>query len=392
MSIELRPVGVRCNIGCQYCYQNVLRDSGWEADSRTNLDAIKSAIAARGEEFHLFGGEPLLMPIGELEDLLRWGFERFGGNTIQTNGALIVDRHIELFRTYGVRIGVSVDGPGGLNDARWAGSLERTRAATAASINAVHRLCRELDPPSLMVQLTRCNATGERLEQLCRWLKDMHALGVRNARIHILEIDDDLVRERYGLSVDENIAAFTRLAQLREELPEFSLDVNSEKRDMLMMQDEETACVWRGCDPLYTEAVMGLGAKGEDHKCGLTDKEGVNFERSAKQNFLRYVALGQTSQEHGGCKDCRFFVACKGQCPGTGIDSDWRNRSENCEVFRALFTLAEEELLAEGRTPISVHPARGQVEAALVEAWSTGSNPTLEHIRVSLGLDLGPRL
>jgi len=197
MSIEIRPVGVKCNIGCQYCYQNVLRDAGWEADSRTDLVALKAAIEARNESFHLFGGEPLLTPIDELEELFRWGYERFGENNLQTNGVLINDRHIEMFNKYCVRVGISIDGPGALNDARWAGSLARTRAATEASMAAIGRLCREHEAPSLMIQLTRCNASGERLEELCAWLKSMHELGVTSARVHILEIDDDAVRERF---------------------------------------------------------------------------------------------------------------------------------------------------------------------------------------------------
>ncbi len=28
MSVELRPLGVQCNIQCQYCYQNPQRDAG----------------------------------------------------------------------------------------------------------------------------------------------------------------------------------------------------------------------------------------------------------------------------------------------------------------------------------------------------------------------------
>jgi uncharacterized protein len=391
MSIEIRPVGVKCNIGCQYCYQNVLRDAGWEADERTDLAALKAAIEARDESFHLFGGEPLLMQIDELEELWRWGWERFGENNLQTNGVLIRDRHVAMFRAYGVKVGISVDGPGALNDARWAGSLERTRTATAATMAAIERLCREHEPPSIMVQLTRCNASGERLEGLCAWLASIHALGVTNARIHILEIDDETVRERYGLSTEENIAAFDRIARLRTELPGLFLDCNEDKRDLLMMKDLDTACVWRACDPLYTEAVMGLGSRGEPHKCGLTDKEGVNFERSEKQNFARYIALAHTPQQYGGCQDCRFFFACKGQCPGTGMDGDWRNRSENCEVFRALFALAEESLIAEGQTPLSVHPRRREVEAALIAAWSGGLNPDLQSLRQDLHIDLGPR-
>jgi len=34
------------------------------------------------------------------------------------------------------------------------------------------------------------------------------------------------------------------------------------------------------------------------------------------------VALAATPHAHGGCRDCRFFLMCKGQCPGTAIDGD----------------------------------------------------------------------
>jgi uncharacterized protein len=392
MSIEVRPVGVKCNIGCLYCYQNILRDAGWQADARTDLDAIKAAIAARDQPFHLFGGEPLLMREDELEELLRWGCERYGSNTIQTNGSLITHRHLTMFRQYNVRVGISIDGPDALNDARWAGSLEKTRAATRASNAAIHLLCEQMEPPSLMIQLTRCNATGERLERLCEWLGEMHRLGVSKARIHILEIDDPQVRQRFGLCVEENIAAFTRIMLLRKQWPDFYLDCNADKREMLMMQDDDAACVWRACDPHFTDAVQGLGAHGEAHKCGLTDKQGVNFERSEEQSYIRYVALGRTPQEFGGCKGCRFFFACKGQCPGTGINGDWRNRTENCEVFKELFSLAEGELMEEGRTPLSVHPDRARVEKFLLSVWSEGRNPNLSQIRREMGIDLGPQL
>jgi len=55
--------------------------------------------------FTLFGGEPLLIPETDLEDLWAWGFEKFGENSIQTNGILINDRIIELMKKYNVKVG-----------------------------------------------------------------------------------------------------------------------------------------------------------------------------------------------------------------------------------------------------------------------------------------------
>lgn len=81
MSEEVRPLGVRCNIQCQYCYQNPPRDAG-NIPHTYDLDRIKSAIVEEGGDFTLFGGEPLLVPLADLESLWAWGFERSEKNGV----------------------------------------------------------------------------------------------------------------------------------------------------------------------------------------------------------------------------------------------------------------------------------------------------------------------
>src|SRR5581483_5872010 len=130
MGVELRPLGVTCNIQCQYCYQNPIRDAG-NFLQRYDLERMKAAVERAGGDFVLFGGEALLVPKRDLESLWSWGLEKYGKNGVQTNGTLIDDDHIRMFKQYRVHVGISLDGPGALNDARWKGTLERTREATA---------------------------------------------------------------------------------------------------------------------------------------------------------------------------------------------------------------------------------------------------------------------
>ena len=93
MGVELRPLGVACNIACTYCYQNPQREAGnYRQDY--DLERMKTAVEREGGPFTLFGGEPLLMPHKDLKILLAWGLEKYGSNSIQTNGALITDEHI----------------------------------------------------------------------------------------------------------------------------------------------------------------------------------------------------------------------------------------------------------------------------------------------------------
>lgn len=122
-----------CNIDCAYCYLPNRADrsviahetiatlfekvfaSGWSADEVTAI-------------WH--AGEPLVLPpdfyeraFGTIAALCPKGIEI--SHSIQTNGMLISDAYCDLFRRWQVKLGVSLDGPKPIHDAR-----RRTRAGT----------------------------------------------------------------------------------------------------------------------------------------------------------------------------------------------------------------------------------------------------------------------
>jgi len=372
MTLELRPLGVACNIACTYCYQDPQRDAG-NVEARYSLDAMKAAAERREGPVTLFGGEPLMLRMADLTELLRWAAERPGGVGIQTNGTLITDAHIELFRTYQVQVGISVDGPDELNDLRRQGTLERTRAATSATHDAIARLAREHRPPGLIVTLHRTNAAADRLPRLLAWARDLDRLGIRSMRLHLLEVDGPAARAA-ALTDEENIAALTAFEDLSSELTGLRIDVVDETRAALRGADEHSSCVWRGCDPYTTPAVQGIEGDGRSSNCGRTNKDGVDFGKADRHAFDRPLALYTTPQADGGCAGCRFFLACRGQCPGTAVGGDWRNRSEQCAVWTAMFVRAEAAVAAEGLVPVSVDPRRPELERRLVEHWRRGSD------------------
>jgi uncharacterized protein len=371
VGVELRPLGVQCNIQCQYCYQNPQRDAG-NVGRSYDLERMKAAVERAGGPFALFGGEPLLVPEEDLERLWSWGLDRYGSNAVQTNGTLINDEHIRLFKAYRVNVGISLDGPGDLNSVRRHGSIERTRQATRRSEEALKRLCREGLRPSLIVTLHRENASSERLPILHGWLRELDRLGVRAVRLHLLESESDDIRRTLGLTAEENTCALLGLAALEKELGHLEFDLFSEMRRLLLGQDQRTSCVWNACDPYTTQAVQGIEGHGERSNCGRTNKDGVDFVKSDVPGYERYLTLYATRQEAGGCAGCRFFLMCKGQCPGTAIDGDWRNRTEHCDVWKALFTHLETELLAEGQKPLSRSAARPRIEQTMLGYWRRG--------------------
>jgi uncharacterized protein len=314
------------------------------------------------------------VPKKDLEELWSWGFQKYERNGIQTNGTLIDDDHIRMFKQYQVHVGISVDGPEELNDIRWAGTLKQTRKATAKTHAAIERLCQEKISVGLIVTLHRGNATVDKLPIIHEWFKHLESLGIKSAQLHILEVEDELIRQKYALSVKENLDAFLSLLKLEEELTTFKFDVFEDMRNMLLGLDKKSTCLWKGCDPYTTPSVQGIEGNGQRSNCGRIHKDGIDFVKASVEGFERYLALYNTPQEYGGCEGCRFFLMCKGECPGSAIDGDWRNRTEHCEVLKGLFEFLEKNMLEEDVTPLSDHPHRQQIEKSVLDAWETGRN------------------
>ena len=372
MGVELRPFGVACNLACTYCYQNPMRSAGNHRQPY-DLEKVKAALVEAGTRFTLFGGEPLLMRVPDLEELFALGHARFGGSDIQTNGVLLRDAHIDLFRRYNVSVGVSIDGPDELNDVRVHRKAAKTRASTAAVEAAIARLCREHQPPGLIVTLHRGNALAEHLPRMHAWMRGLDALGIRSVRLHVLEVDDPVTRAEWVLSARENVEAILSFAGLEAELQNVRFDLVGEMRRLLRGDERGASCVWRACDPYSTAAVQGVEGNGQSSNCGRTNKDGVDYIKADQHGYERYLALYQTPQADGGCKGCRFFLMCKGQCPGTAIDGDWRNRTEHCSIWMSLFATLERQLIQAGETPLSIHPQRRQREAAFVAQWAANT-------------------
>ena len=378
MAVELRPLGVACNIRCRYCYQNPQRDAG-NTRQTYDLERMRAAVEREGGPFTLFGGEALMLPLDALEDLFRWGFEKYGRSGLQTNGLLINDEHLRLFRQYNVDVGISIDGPGEHNDLRWNGSAERTRRSTEQIEANIARVCREHRPPGLIITLHRLNAAAEKLPRMFEWMRELDAIGIRSVRLHALEVDSPAMRA-YTLSDEENARAFLGFAELQRELKNLKFDVLGEIERSLMGHDKETSCVWRACDQYTTEAVRGVEGNGQSSNCGRTNKDGVDFLKADTRGYERYLALWQTPQEDGGCKDCRFFLMCRGQCPGTAIDGDWRNRSELCGLWKRLFTQAEKSLVLANQVPLTLQPVRHRMERHLARLWKSGRNSSIHDL------------
>ena len=359
---EAMPVGQVCNLKCSYCYENPMRDAG-NMGGHYDIDAMIAQLDKANDKFALFGGEPLLVPLHDLERFFKFGQEKYNYNGIQTNGLEISDAHIDLFKKYNVNVGLSIDGYGSLNQPR--SSIEETNKIE----DNLERLLKEKIDVGLIITIHRYNAGPDILPFFLDWLRKLDRWGLKSARLHFLESHH---HPALALKEEDNIEAFLNLASFEMRmLKNLRFDIFKDILSVLKNENKDVTCVWRNCDTYNTEAVQGVNGDGTRSNCGRANKDGVNWLKSDSTQKIRQLALYSTPQEDGGCKDCRFFLGCRGYCPGTALDADWRNRSEHCGTIKALFGYFEQVLLDNRIVPITMRPELKDIEKAELEGNTT---------------------
>jgi uncharacterized protein len=122
----------RCNLSCDYCYVYHHVDQSWRDRPKVMSPATVTALARqigahaathRVKEIYvvLHGGEPLLAGPGVIDRAvteIRSQVPSYTGVdvTLQTNGTLIDDRFVDVFRRHRIGVGISVDGGREAND------------------------------------------------------------------------------------------------------------------------------------------------------------------------------------------------------------------------------------------------------------------------------------
>lgn len=374
MGDELLPVGQACNLGCTYCYENPMREAG-NTGGTYDVNLILKALEKRNTPFSVFGGEPLLMKFDDLTKVLEYGYNRYGHTGVQSNGSLIEARHIDLFKRCKTHVGISIDGPGALNSPRKSNTPGID--TTERTLINLEWLLREGISIGLIITLHRANCGAASFPTFIEWLKKLDTLGIQNARLHLLEGHHD---RSINLTEDEQVDVLIKLHKLEsEELKVLKFDKFREMLKLLENPDAEATCTWKECDSYNTAAVQGISGQGTMHNCGRTNKDGVDWAKSDSMFGVRQIILFNTPQEFGGCKDCRFFLACRGYCPGTAIDTDWRNRTELCGVIKRLYTYFEGILRAGFRTPFTDRTDRFKREAEYIQARAMGQTSGWTH-------------
>jgi uncharacterized protein len=290
------------------------------------------AIFKRMEEFKdqeremaLHGGESLMMPKKDVEAILAKMYELLGRSSIQTNATLIDKDYIRMFKQYNTSVGISWDGPG---------ELSAYRAGSSKVGSIIKRLVKEGIIPSLIIVVSKSNAgTKQRLNKLKDWLLYLAQHKI-SGRINPCYNDDP---SKYELSIKQLKDAYLELAEfcLKNSLKwsPFSDIING-------LQGKDRVCTFMGCDPFHTPSATVILGDGSITNCMRINKEYILLRHPAYYKTRKEI-LENVEQQYGGCKDCKYWTACYGGCPSSGIDNDWRNRTHVCFLWKTLFQFYE---------------------------------------------------
>jgi uncharacterized protein len=387
MTTELRPLSVNCNLSCSYCYQEPMRLAGNQKGRKYDIDKMLEVARSTGQDFSLFGGEALLIPKKDLEIFFKAGYEsKHKMSGIQTNGTLIDDDHIEMFKKYNVNVGVSIDGANELNSLRTVRGKEGDDQATLEkstnkTLEAIQKLTNAGVQVGIIITLHKVNASKEKLTRLLSFIRWLGDIGAKQGNIHVLEVDETMPdQEIHVLSQEENIYAMLEIAKFMNENPDLYYNPFRDIYNSMQGNDKDSNCTWNNCDNMNTQGVYGIEGDGALSNCGRTNKEGIDWYKADGHGYERYISLYNTPSEYGGCKGCRFFTLCGGSCVGEGIDYDYRNKTTHCETQKALLGYFENVLVQEGITPFSKRADLSEIEKIKLNSLANGRMIKLEEI------------
>lgn len=346
--VLIKPVSA-CNLGCSYCYQESSRMATAPEDAlklNSLLDRMDQLHALGWGEQVLHGGEILLLPLEKLEILLSKLFEQNGETAMQTNGLLVTEAHVSLFKKYNTRISLSLDGPAEMNALRHSPNLDNASQIYSKIIKNLSMLREAGIGVAVISVISTLHSAQGAAEKFCDWISKLADFGITSGRCNLLYAASGVAKGLYEMSNKEAIKFFEVVAPFVESRPDLYWNPFEEIKQNILNPLIIDNCVYADCDPFRTDGVVELNEQGEIGNCSRlanSNSKGHHAVCSVSPS-LRSRILKKTDYSEGGCQGCDYWDICKGHCPAEAIDNNWMKRSRFCETWHFLYTYYEGRL------------------------------------------------
>ena len=359
MTIIIKPT-FNCNFRCLYCYlANDIKADDFMMDVEVAKSIVKQAIdyccLNHRKKLTLIwhGGEPLLWG----NDKFRHVFEYTAGldapllvrHGIQTNLSLINDNYRELFKSYDVRVGFSIDGVRDINDNL---RLDMNGDGTFDLLMPKMRLCRErgLNIGAIVVGSRLIKGRiAEIYEFLC-----MHRL---NFKFNPLFLSGEATRAD---AISVTPIEYADMSNHLFDLWFFDRDNHLKEStftDIVSTKKKSAGCMFsQNCQ----DDIVAISPRGDIFPCGRfceTDTRysygNINEESLAVILQRRKKSLIYRRSEFikkSGCYECWYYDLCHGGCLHDGFlrSGDFKSKTFLCTAYKKIFRHIESRLQEAG--------------------------------------------
>ena len=367
----LKPAGSACNLDCTYCYylDKAVQYGGREAVMSDSLleEYVRQYITANDVDTVTFcwhGGEPLLLGLDFYRRAMRYQRKYAAAshkkiiNTLQTNGTLINEEWCRFFRSNNFLVGISLDGPQDVHDEfRKDKGGRPTWSRVMRAVEMMRRMGVEFN--TLSVVNHRCEGRGEEIYEFFKNIgsRYMHFLP---AVEHVV----DRAGTRRPLIVDPQTEG-ARLAPWSVSAGgygKFLTDifkkwVVSDVGDIFVQMFDATLAQYCGVMPGVCSMCETCGDSlvvehnGDVYNCDHfvypRYKLGNLTETSLKEIYQSQrrldFGLAKRNSLPRECLGCKFYFACRGECPKHRFDKGLDGSPKNalCEGLKAYFAYTQ---------------------------------------------------
>lgn len=343
-SAMVKPVGSACNLRCTYCYyldKQLLHHKGVMSDEMLEKFVRDYIEGNEVDEvtFCWHGGEPLLAGLPFYERAMDLQTKYAGGkrivNTLQTNGTMVDQRWAHFFAEHNFLVGISIDGPQAVHDARRGGSF----AKAMQGVEAMQRAGAQFNTLSAV-----SDASAGRGVEIYRFLKSIGSQFMQFLPVSEF-VEGDLIAARKGDMAPWSISA--------RDWGRFMIDVFEE----WVVQDVGRSYVQLFDATLANYCGVRAGICSLNESCGdalIVEYTGDtyscdhfvypeyrlgNLESSDLRTMFRSSAQFKFGADkhtglHGDCLGCEFRRLCYGECPK---HRDEQGVNMLCEGYKMFF-------------------------------------------------------
>jgi len=319
MVLLLKPT-LACNNNCPYCYERSFRHYFVKYDINKMLKVAESVYTKEDGMICLHGGEPLLLPLKDIEKFLAFAKRKCGYSNVTTNGILISEEHIKLFKKYKTGVAVSLDGLPKEN-------VRSPKNVSEKILRNLELLRSEDIPVSIMVVLHRRN-----YQKIVDFVNYMYKnYGIREFKFNWLKFYPEL-----ELTGKELFNTLKLLAKIHIANPELSINPIDFMLANLSGSYNVNDCFLTMCDIFCTERAKVVLGDGTLTTCLQAQNHVLFFSRSETPSYERYIVLKKIPVQDGGCSGCKYWCICYGGCPASA--PDWRMKdSQSCYAIYNLY-------------------------------------------------------